>query len=102
MPSIVDLIAQTEESAEKLKSEAAQKAKTIVSKANDDAEEAQAQAQSDVRRELMLRKENARHTGEKLAQEIMADRKKESMANCAQARKSIDKAVKFIIERLSV
>lgn len=102
MPSIVDLIAQTEEAAEKIKADAQQRAKAILAKANDDADDAVAQAQSEVRKELMLRRENARHTGEKFAHEIEENRRKESMSNCAEARKSIDKAVKYIIERLSI
>ena len=102
MPSIVDMIAQTEESAERIKNEAQAKAKSLVNRAKDEAEESIREAREDARRELLLRRENARHMGEKLAQEIKESREAESASNANEAKKHLDKAVKFIIERLSV
>ena len=102
MPSIVDMIAQTEQEAEKLRSDALTEAKALIDEARAEADADIASAQADVRREILLRRENAANTGERLAQEIIAMRKKESAHNCEESGKHIDRAVKYIIERLTV
>lgn len=102
MPSIVDMIARTEAEADAIRTEAAQKAKSIIADSTAEAEAEVAAAQERVRKDIVLRRENANHTAEKLRQDILAAKSKETQHKCQLAQGNVDKAAKFIIERLSV
>lgn len=100
MPSIVDMIADAENKAETIKAEALAKAKERVAMALSECEKAEKSASAEVKQMLLIRRENALHSAARLSSEIIASRAKETQNNCAVARRELDKAAKYIIERV--
>ena len=101
MPSVVDMIAQAERDAEKIKAEARQKAKSMVETEESLAEADIEKATENAQKEILFRRENARNAGNQAASEIIAAREKESRDHCAHAQQYKEEAVRSIIERLT-
>lgn len=101
MPSIVDMIAQAENEAENIRKEAQEKAKALISEASDDCAKNERLAAEEVRRLMLFRKESARHSADVLCADIISKRRAESEQNAQVAEKNTDKAVKYIIERVT-
>ena len=101
MASIVDMIAQAENEAENIKNKAIEDSKKRISEANEECEKAEKAALAEVRQLMLLRRESAEHSGAALASDIIELKEKESSKAALQAEKNIDKAVKFIIERVT-
>lgn len=101
MPSVVDMIAQAEAQAESINAEAAKTAQEIVSQAVEAAAEAESLATAEVKRLHVLRKESAMHNAEILRKDILDKKSKAAQENARHAEQNIDKAVKYIIERIT-
>ena len=101
MPSIVDMIAQSENEAENIRKEAQEKAKALISEASDDCAKNERLAAEEVKRLMVFRKESAHHSADALCANIISKRRAESEQNAHVAEKNTDKAVKYIIERVT-
>ena len=58
-------------------------------------------AAEEVKRLMLFRKESARHSADVLCADIISKRRAESEQNAQVAEKNTDKAVKYIIERVT-
>lgn len=102
MPSVVDMIAGAEKEAEQIRFEADARAKEIVSNTREECERAEKNARDEVKKMMVVRGENARNAAARLSAEIMEQRLRESENNCTLSERNLDKAAKYIIERVTV
>lgn len=101
MRSIIEEIAAAEQRADEIRQNAATQARELTQKAKEDAQKALSQLESEERDTLQAGLETAKLTGEKLSGEMLVTMEQESDALCADAEKRLDKAVSYLVDKVT-
>lgn len=99
LSSIIERIAAAEAEAEQIRQNAEARAREIISNANREAKESVENAKAEAKARLLKRIEQANEAASRLVKDILATNAKESERAVMEARKKLDAAVSFILER---
>lgn len=101
MRSVIDEIAAAEQMAEQIRLASAANLREQTLKAREDAQHALSELEKTERAEAQVQLEHERVEGEQLAGELLAKLEQEADALCARAEERLDKAVTYIVNKVT-
>ena len=101
MRSVIEEIANAEQQAEEIRQNAAIQARERTLQAKEDAQKALSRLEEEARETLQAELDKAKLEGERLSGNMLAQLEQEADALCSNANTRLDKAVSYLVDKVT-